>query len=64
MENGKSVSDPVGNLSSIFTLKAQVILADKEYMRQISQIFRKIDLDIDGMVPTSLAQRCLVLDAN
>ena len=64
LENGKSVSDPVGNLSSVFTLKAQVILADKEYMRQISQIFRKVDLDIDGMVPTSLAQRGLALDSN
>ena len=33
-------------------------------MRQISQIFRKVDLDIDGMVPTSLAQRGLALDSN
>lgn len=64
LENGKIVSDPVGNLSGSFTLKAQVILADKEYMRQIASIFRKADLDIDGLVPISLAERSLVLDTN
>lgn len=64
LENGKTVTDPVGNLSGSFTLKAQVILADKEYMRQIASIFRKADLDIDGLVPVTLAQRSLVLDTN
>ena len=64
LENGKVVSDPVGNLSGTFTLKAQVILADKEYMRQLASIFRKADLDIDGLVPVTLAQRSLVLDTN
>ncbi len=39
LENGKKVSDPIGNLSGSFTLKAQVILADKDYMRQIASIF-------------------------
>ena len=47
-----------------FTLKAQVVLADKEYMRQIASIFRRVDLDIDGLVPITLAQRSLVLDTN
>jgi len=64
LENGKVVTDPIGNLSGSFTLKAQVILADKEYMRQIASIFRKVDLDIDGLVPVTLAQRSLVLDTN
>ncbi len=64
LENGKVVSDPVGNLSGSFTLKAQVILADKEYMRQLASIFRKADLDIDGLVPITLAERTLVLDTN
>ena len=64
LENGKVVSDPVGNLSGTFTLKAQVILADKEYMRQLASIFRKADLDIDGLVPITLAERTLVLDTN
>ncbi len=64
LENGKTVADPIGNLSGSFTLKAQVILADKEYMRQIANIFRKANLDIDGLVPTSLAQRSVALDSN
>ena len=34
LDNGKIVADPVGNLSSNFTLKAQVILANKDYERQ------------------------------
>lgn len=64
LENGKMVSDPVGSLSGSFTLKAQVILADKEYMRQVASIFKKADLDIDGLVPITLAQRSLALDVN
>ena len=64
LENGKVVQDPVGSLSGLFTLKAQVILADKEYMRQIASIFKKSDLDIDGLVPITLAQRSLALDNN
>ncbi len=64
LENGKIVADPIGNLNASFTLKAQVILADKEYMRQIATIFRKANLDIDGLVPTTLAQRSIALDTN
>ncbi len=64
LDNGKSVQDPVGSLSTNFTLKAQVILAEKDYMRQLSNIFRKVDIDIDGLVPITLAERCLVLDGN
>ena len=64
LENGKIVQDPIGSFSSMFTLKAQVILADKEYMRQIASIFKKADLDIDGLVPITLAQRSMVLDNN
>lgn len=33
LENGRIVQDPVGSLSSSFTLKAQIILADKEYIK-------------------------------
>lgn len=64
LENGKKVSDPIGNLSGSFTLKAQVILADKDYMRQLASIFKKANLDIDGLVPVTLAERSLVLDTN
>ena len=64
LDNGRIVQDPVGSLSSSFTIKAQVVLADKEYMKQLSSIFRKADIDIDGLVPITLAERSLVLDGN
>lgn len=51
-------------MSSSFTLKAQIILGDKEYIRQLSSIFRKIGIEIDGLVPNTLAERNLVLDTN
>ena len=64
LENGTVVTDPVGNLSSSFTISAQVILADREYVRQLNGIFKKIGLEIDGIVPITLAERNLVLDTN
>ena len=64
LDDGKIVQDPVGNLSASFTLNAQIILADKDYIRQISSIFRKANMEIDGFVPESLAQRNLILDVN
>ncbi len=64
LDNGKVVQDPVGSLSSSFTVKAQVVLASKEYMKQLSTIFRRADIDIDGLVPVTLAERTLVLDGN
>ena len=64
LDTGKTTEDPIGSLSSNFTLKAQVILADKEYVRQISSIFKKAGIDVDGLVPTTLAQRNLILDCN
>ena len=64
LENGTVVTDPVGNLSSIFTISAQIILAEKDYVRQLHNIFKKAGLEIDGIVPTTLAERNLVLDNN
>ena len=64
LDNGKIVQDPIGSLSASFTLNAQVILADKEYIRKIANIFKKVDIDIDGLIPVSLAERNLILDAN
>ena len=64
LDNGKATEDPVGSLSSNFTLKAQIILADKDYVRQISSIFKRAGIDVDGLVPTTLAQRNLILDSN
>lgn len=64
LEDGKIVSDPVGNLSSNFTLNAQVILAEKDYIKQLTNIFRKAGLEVDGFVPVTLAERNLMLDNN
>ena len=64
LDNGKVVTDPIGNLSSNFTLKAQVILANKDYVRQLTSIFKRVGIEIDGIVPTALAEKNLVLDSN
>ncbi|MBR3003243.1 MAG: cell division protein FtsA [Clostridia bacterium] len=64
LENGTVVQDPVGSLSSSFTVSAQIILAEREYVRKLSSIFKKAGLEIDGIVPTTLAERNLVLDKN
>ena len=56
LENGTVVTDPVGNLSSSFTISAQIILAEKDYVRQLHNIFKKAGLEIDGIVPTTLAE--------
>lgn len=62
LEDGKVVDDPIGTFSSKFTLNAQIILADKDYIRTLTSIFKKVDVDIDGMVPVTLAEKNLVLD--
>ncbi len=64
LDDGKIVEDPVGKYSSNFTLTAQIILADREYTRKLNSIFKKIGIEIDGVVPTTLAERNLMLDAN
>ena len=64
LEDGRIVEDPVGNLVSSFSINAQVILADKDYIRQLSNISKKADIDIDGIIPITLAERNLVLDVN
>lgn len=64
LDDGRKVDDPVGNLVSSFIINAQVILGDREYIRQISNICKKADLDIDGIIPITLAERNLILDNN
>ena len=64
LENGTVVTDPVGNLSSNFTISAQVILAAKDYVRQLTGILKKAGLETDGIVPITLAERNLILDKN
>ena len=36
LDNGKVMTDPVGSLSSTLTINAQIILADKDYTRQLA----------------------------
>ena len=64
LENGTVVTDPVGNLSSSFTISAQVMLAEKDYVRQLNSVLKKAGLEIDGIVPITLAERNLILDKN
>lgn len=64
LENGTVVSDPVGSLSASFTIDAQVILAEKDFVRQLTSILKKAGLEIDGIVPITLAERNLILDKN
>jgi len=64
LDNGKIVEEPVGSLSSTITVRGQVVLAEKEYIKQLSSIFKKAGIDIDGIVPNVLAERGLLLDKN
>ena len=64
LDNGKIIADPVGSFASSFTVNAQVILAEKDYIRKLTGIFKKAGVEIDGIIPVSLAERNLVLDKN
>lgn len=64
LDNGRTVEDPVGALSSTVTVTGQVILADKDYVRQLTNIFKKANIEIDGIIPNVLAERSLILDVN
>ena len=55
LEDGRMVDDPVGNLVGSFNVSGQVILGDREYIRQLSNISRKAGIDIDGIIPITLA---------
>ena len=64
LDNGRIIEDPVGSLSSAFTVKGQVILADKDYVKQLTNVFKKANIEIDGIVPNVLSERGLILDKN
>ena len=64
LDTGKEVNDPIGAFCSNFTLKAQVILASKEYVKKLALVAKKAGINIDGMVPNVLAQRNFILDVN
>ena len=59
LDNGKVIEDPVGAFSSSFTLNAQLIFADRDYINVLSNIFKKVDIDVDGIVPITLAEKKL-----
>lgn len=64
LDDGKITKDPVGSFSANFTLIAEILLADREYVKQLTSIFKKAGMEIDGIVPNTLAERNLVLDTN
>jgi len=64
LDNGRIVEDPVGALSSTVTVTGQVVIADKNYVRQLTNIFKKANIEVDGIIPNVLAQRSLILDKN
>jgi len=64
LENGTILEDPIGKLSSSFRLDAQIILADREYIKRLTSIFKKLGIEIDGIVPITLVERLLVLDTH
>ena len=64
LEDGSIMEDPIGRLSASFTLNAQLILAKKDYVKKLTSIFRKVGIEIDGIVPNTLVERNLVLDNN
>ena len=64
LDNGRIIADPVGSFASSFTVTGQVILAEKDYIRKLTGIFKKAGMEIDGIIPVSLAERNLVLDKN
>ena len=64
LDDGRSVENPVGAFSSSFILNAELILADKEYIKTIMNVFRRLNISIDGMVPITLAEKNLILTDN
>lgn len=64
LDNGQEVENPALCLSSSFTIQAQIILVDKEYMKKMTLILKKAGIELDGMVPITLAERNLILDRN
>ena len=57
LDNGRIIDDPVGSLSSAFTVKGEVVLADKEYVKKLTSVFKKANIEIDGIVANVLAER-------
>ena len=64
LDDGRVVEDPIGNYCSSFSLSAQLVLADRNYERKIRTICKKSGIEVDGIVPITVAERNLILDSN
>lgn len=64
LDNGNMLDDPKGKFTKNLTLLAQIITVKKEYLENILEIFEKIDVEIDGLVPVPLAERNVLLEKN
>jgi len=62
LKNDKEIKDPVGNISNTLELEAQLVFADKDFIKEYSSIVKKAGIEIDGFVPSILAERQIVLD--
>lgn len=62
LDDGKVVEDPVGNFSSFVKLDADIVIADEEYLKILKNVFKKVDIEIDGYIPAALAQKNLILE--
>ena len=61
LDNGEQVQDPVRGFKFEFYITSSV---DKDYMKKMMGIFKKAGVELDGLVPTTLAERNLILDRN
>lgn len=61
LDNGKKVKDPVGEFSSKYKVETQIILGKKDYLKKLYNVLKKADLEIDGIVPSILAEKDIVV---
>lgn len=62
LKNDREIKDPIGNISNTLELEAQLIFADKDFIKEYSSVIKKAGIEIDGFVPSILAERQIVLD--
>lgn len=62
LKNGQELKDPVGNISDTLELEAELVFADKNFIKEYASVVKKAGLEIDGFVPSILAERQIVLD--
>ncbi len=62
LDDGKEVKNPVGSFATSFTLDCQIILGDEDYLKILRNVFKKANVEIDGYVPITLAEKNLMLE--